>query len=69
MNSLDRGIAQHRFFDLLFLQQHLRRGLEALVLEQPVDQFIARIFLRVRRSERIARQQHLRLDVISTAAM
>src|ERR1019366_2855985 len=59
----DGGIAQHRVFNLLFLQEHLRRGFELFVLEQAVDEFVARVFQRVGGSERIARQQHLRLDV------
>ncbi len=50
----DRRIAQHRVFNLLFLQEHLRRGLELFVLEQAVDEFVARIFL-ARRRERAGR--------------
>src|SRR5208282_5978842 len=59
----DRRIAQHRVFNLLLLQEHLCRGFELFVLEQPVDEFVARVFQRVGGSERIAGQQHLRLDV------
>ncbi len=44
--------------------QHFGGGLEALVLEQAVDQFLARIFLGRNFLEcRIARQQHFRLDL------
>ena len=52
----DCRIAQHRVFYLLFLQKHLRGGLEFFVLEQAIDQFVARILLRVGGGERIARQ-------------
>src|SRR5208282_4571819 len=59
----DRWIAEHRVFNLLLLQKHLCRGFELFVLEQTVNELVARVFLRVRGSQRIARQQHLRLDV------
>ncbi len=53
------------FFDDALLLQHLGRVLEALVFEQPLDQFLARVlfgftFLAQRR---IGRQQQARLDV------
>ncbi len=58
------GIGPGGFFDLLFLQQHLRGGLEALVLEQALDQFAAGVFgVGAGDVGRIARQQRLRLDV------
>ena len=59
----ERRVAQNCVFDLLFLQEHLRRRLEFLVLEQAVDQFAARVVGGVGGSQRVARQQHLRLDV------
>src|SRR6185437_3469796 len=59
----DCGVRTHRVFDLLLLEKHLSGGLELLVLDQPVHQFRARVFLRFRGDGRIARQQHLRLDV------
>jgi len=59
----DCRIAQHRVFNLLLLQKHLRCGFELFVLKQSIDKFVARVILRVWCSERIARQQHFRLDV------
>jgi hypothetical protein len=38
------GIAPGGVFDLLLLRQHLRGVLEALVLEQPLDELAARVF-------------------------
>ena len=43
--ALHPGLRPGRFFDLLLLHQHLRGGLEALVLQQPLHQFAARIFI------------------------
>ena len=56
---LQRRIGQHCVFDLLLLQEHLRRRLILLMLQQAVDQFVSRIFLFFRRSIGVARQQHL----------
>ena len=42
---LDRRIRPDRVFDLLLLHQHLRGRLELFVLDQPIDQLCARIFL------------------------
>ena len=67
---LHRRIRPDRFFNLLLLQQHLRGGLEFFVLEQPVDQFRARIFLRVCRQPAGSRGSSIfDLMWISTAAM
>src|SRR5215471_3468728 len=60
---LQRRIGQQRFFDLLLLQKHLRRGFELLMLQQAVDQFGPRIILLLCACHRIARQEHLRFDM------
>ena len=52
----------HRIFDLLLLQEHLCCRFEFFVLKQAIDQFGSRIVFG-RWSIRIARQQHLRLNV------
>jgi len=44
---------------VLLLQQHLRGVLEFLMLKQPLDKFIARIFLQPGRRIGIARQERL----------
>ena len=41
---LHAGLGPGGLFDLLLLHEHLRGGLEALVLEQALDQFAARVF-------------------------
>ncbi len=38
------GVGPGGFLDLLLLQQHLRGGLEALVLEQALDELAAGVF-------------------------
>ncbi len=59
----DAGVGPRRRFEHLLLLQHLRGVLEALVLQQPLDQFAARIFGGVVGAGGHARQQHLALDV------
>ena len=59
----DGRIAEDGVFDLLLLEEHLSGGLEFLVLEKAIDEFVARIFLRVGGKERVAGQQHLGFDV------
>ena len=64
MNSRIPGLRPGGLFDLLLLHQHLRRGLEALVLEQPLHQLAPRVFgVAAEDVAGIARQQRLRLDV------
>ena len=43
-NSPHPRLRPRRLFDLLLLQQHLRRGLEALMLQQPLHQLAPRVF-------------------------
>ncbi len=56
-------IAPRGGFEHLLFEQHLRGVLEALVLEQPLDQFAARIFGGVVGPGGRARQEHFALDV------
>ena len=44
MNSFKDGLDEHGVFDLLLLQEHLRRRLELLVFQQAVHEFGARVF-------------------------
>ena len=58
------GLRPRRLFDLLLLHQHLRRRLEALMLQQPLHQLAPRVFrVRPDHVRGIARQQRLRLDM------
>ena len=41
---LEAGLGPGGLFEHLFLLQHLRGGLEALVLEEALDEFAARVF-------------------------
>ncbi len=41
---LQAGIGPGGLFNLLFLQEHLRRGFKALVLEEALDEFAAWVF-------------------------
>ena len=61
---LHAGIGPGGLFDLLFLEEHLGGGLEALVLEETLDQFAARVFgVAADDVAGIARKEGLRLDV------
>ena len=59
----DAGIGPGGGLEHLLLLQHLGGVLEALVLQQALDQFAARILGGVFRADGRARQQHLALDV------
>ena len=61
---LHAGIGPGGLFDLLLLEEHLRGGLEALVLEEALDEFAARVFgFAAEDVGGVAREQGLRLDV------
>ena len=61
---LDLRIGPHRFFHHALLMQHFGGAFEPFVLQQPVDQLLARILFRDQLLQcRIARQQHFRLDL------
>ena len=67
---LDLGIGPDVFLDHALLLEHFGGVLEALVLEQPVHQFLARIVVGSHFGELgIARQQHADLMWIRVAAM
>jgi hypothetical protein len=68
-NSRMPGLVHECGFEHLFLVQHLRGVLEALVLEQPIDQLAARIFGRVVGPGGCARQSILLLMWMRSAAV
>ncbi len=62
---LEAGLRPGSLFDLLLLTEHLRGGLEALVLEETLDELAARVFgvAQVAELLGVAREEHAGLDV------